>query len=97
MLWDAGGEDTYVPFEINASSVFPLPEEAPDDLVAYRQAEVELWGPVATVARASSHATDAEGLAKQPFPFRPRRQAKGPSAAPAYTADECRAWLRVAE
>nr|WP_246681730.1 hypothetical protein [Methylobacterium sp. L1A1] len=31
---DAAGEDTYVLCEINASSVFPIPEQAPDTLVA---------------------------------------------------------------
>ncbi|WP_210031700.1 Cj0069 family protein [Methylobacterium sp. PvR107] len=31
---DAGGEDTYVLCEINVSSVFPIPDEAPDVLAA---------------------------------------------------------------
>uniref|UniRef100_UPI002020A138 Cj0069 family protein n=2 Tax=Pseudomonadota TaxID=1224 RepID=UPI002020A138 len=31
---DAAGQDTYVLCEINASSVFPMPDEAPDALAA---------------------------------------------------------------
>ncbi len=37
---DAAGEDTYLLCEINASSVYPIPEEAHDALAGTRLTEV---------------------------------------------------------
>jgi len=38
---DAAGQDTYVLCEINASSVFPFPEQAPSEIARLARARVQ--------------------------------------------------------
>jgi hypothetical protein len=38
--WTAAGDDTYVLCEINVSSVFPIPDQAPDEIASLVEARL---------------------------------------------------------